>query len=191
MGSRVRAADAAPTDDGLLLDTISAARYVGLSPHMMVRLRSTSEGARFKRIGQLVYYARVDLDRWVASLPTFQRTAEGQPGRRPPRPGRPRRVAAVDPNAAAPNADGGRSRRVRARPGGTLMRYVRLLLALMSPPEPDHSHQVEATHPSLFLEVEYPREVPLKARGELAELIRVRRRERVARKVVRTEGNIW
>lgn len=48
------------------LNTKQAARYVGLSPCTLNRMRVTGEGPRYAKAGRRVVYDRADLDAWIA-----------------------------------------------------------------------------------------------------------------------------
>jgi len=50
-----------------LFDTEKAAEYVGLKPSTLEKRRVQGLEPRFVRLGRLVKYRRVDLDRWVES----------------------------------------------------------------------------------------------------------------------------
>ena len=47
------------------LDTAQAARYLGLSPSTLARMRVTGEGPRYSKAGRRVIYDIRDLDDWV------------------------------------------------------------------------------------------------------------------------------
>lgn len=47
------------------LDTSQAARYLGISPKTLMRMRVTGDGPRYAKAGRRVIYDRFDLDGWV------------------------------------------------------------------------------------------------------------------------------
>jgi predicted DNA-binding transcriptional regulator AlpA len=49
-----------------LLSTLQAARYCGLSPRTLEKMRTTGAGPRFIKLGRAVKYALEDLDQWIA-----------------------------------------------------------------------------------------------------------------------------
>ena len=44
------------------LDTSQAARYLGISPKTLMRMRVTGDGPRYAKAGRRVIYDRLDLD---------------------------------------------------------------------------------------------------------------------------------
>jgi len=50
------------------LNTLAAARYVGLAKSTLDKLRTTSsDGPRFLKLGRRVVYSVADLDAWLAA----------------------------------------------------------------------------------------------------------------------------
>ncbi len=58
-----------------LLDTLTVARYAGLSPVTLRKWRMTGAGPRFVRLGRAVRYRRAELDAWL-SRREFKNTTE-------------------------------------------------------------------------------------------------------------------
>lgn len=51
--------------DAKRLKPVDAARYLGVDPSWLYRLRADGGGPRFFKIGRIVRYDRDDLDAWV------------------------------------------------------------------------------------------------------------------------------
>lgn len=49
------------------LDTVEAARYLGLQKTTLEAWRSRGEGPQFVKLGRAVRYRRPDLDAWIES----------------------------------------------------------------------------------------------------------------------------
>ena len=57
-----------------------AARYVGLTPSTLAKMRLRGDGPRYSKAGpRIVVYARADLDAWIAGR-SRQSTSEAVPG---------------------------------------------------------------------------------------------------------------
>ena len=63
---------------GSRLRTPAAAAYVGLTKSTLEKLRLTSNGPAFLKLGRTVVYDVADLDSWLASR---RRTSTSDPGR--------------------------------------------------------------------------------------------------------------
>jgi predicted DNA-binding transcriptional regulator AlpA len=50
-----------------VLDAPSAARYVGLSPSTLAKMRLSGNSPVFLKLGRRVLYRRIDLDAWLES----------------------------------------------------------------------------------------------------------------------------
>ena len=48
-----------------LLDTVEAARYVGLAARTLIRWRGEGSGPTFLKLGGAVRYEMPELDRWI------------------------------------------------------------------------------------------------------------------------------
>jgi predicted DNA-binding transcriptional regulator AlpA len=61
-----------------LLDTKTAAVYLGKSPSFLIKSRCVGRtiGPRFVRLGGTVCYRRSDLDAWIAGLTSYVNLAE-------------------------------------------------------------------------------------------------------------------
>ena len=55
------------TEETVYLNTLQAARIVGLSPKTLARYRVKAKGPVFAKLGGRVRYLREDLDAWVRS----------------------------------------------------------------------------------------------------------------------------
>jgi excisionase family DNA binding protein len=55
------------TDIPGVLNAIAAARYLGLSPSTLAKMRLSGNSPAFLKLGRRVLYRRVDLDRWLES----------------------------------------------------------------------------------------------------------------------------
>lgn len=55
------------TEDTIYLDTIGAARILGLSSKTLSRYRVSGDGPVFHRFGCRIRYRREDLEAWAAS----------------------------------------------------------------------------------------------------------------------------
>lgn len=55
----------------ILLTTIQAAEYIGISPALMKKMRADGKGPRFYRIGKLIKYSEDNLDTYVESLTKY------------------------------------------------------------------------------------------------------------------------
>jgi predicted DNA-binding transcriptional regulator AlpA len=49
------------------LNTITAARFLGLSPSTLAKMRLSGNSPRFLKLGRRVLYRRVDLESWLES----------------------------------------------------------------------------------------------------------------------------
>jgi hypothetical protein len=75
-----------------LLTTPEAAAYLRLSPRTLENWRWRGEGPRFRKLGDRVLYALVELDRWQAAR---DRTSTSDPGPLEPLPPPPTPRAAL------------------------------------------------------------------------------------------------
>ena len=48
-----------------LLNTVAAARQLGVSPSFLAKARMQGVGPRYRKLGRAVRYAHVDLDHWL------------------------------------------------------------------------------------------------------------------------------
>ena len=48
-----------------LLDTVAAAKRLGVSPSFLAKARMQGVGPRYRKIGRAVRYAQADLDHWL------------------------------------------------------------------------------------------------------------------------------
>jgi hypothetical protein len=48
-----------------LLDTVAAARRLGVSPSFLAKARMRGIGPRYRKLGRAVRYAQADLDHWL------------------------------------------------------------------------------------------------------------------------------
>ena len=67
-GRVIEAAQEAAMMEGWMTET-EAARYVGLSPATLRRLRSAGTGPKFGKPAKIALYRREDLDAWVKGTP--------------------------------------------------------------------------------------------------------------------------
>jgi predicted DNA-binding transcriptional regulator AlpA len=49
----------------ILLNTVAAARRLGVSPSFLAKARMQGDGPRYRKLGRAVRYAQADLDHWV------------------------------------------------------------------------------------------------------------------------------
>ena len=49
----------------MLLNTVAAARRLGVSPSFLAKARMQGDGPRYRKLGRAVRYAQVDLDHWL------------------------------------------------------------------------------------------------------------------------------
>jgi hypothetical protein len=49
----------------MLLNTVDAARRLGVSPSFLAKARMEGKGPRYRKLGRAVRYAPVDLDHWL------------------------------------------------------------------------------------------------------------------------------
>ena len=49
----------------MLLNTVDAARLLGVSPSFLAKARMEGKGPRYRKLGRAVRYAPVDLDHWL------------------------------------------------------------------------------------------------------------------------------
>ena len=49
----------------MLLNTVDAARRLGVSPSFLAKARMQGKGPRYRKLGRAVRYAPVDLDHWL------------------------------------------------------------------------------------------------------------------------------
>jgi predicted DNA-binding transcriptional regulator AlpA len=49
------------------LNTVAAARFLGLSPSTLAKMRLSGNSPRFLKLGRRVLYRRVDLESWLES----------------------------------------------------------------------------------------------------------------------------
>ncbi len=68
-------------DTPRLLRTRQAAVYCGFSKSTFEKMRVFGDGPAFTRRGSAVYYAKQDLDDWLAKLPRFTSTSEADAAR--------------------------------------------------------------------------------------------------------------
>jgi hypothetical protein len=61
-----------------LLDTVGAARRLGVSPSFLAKARMHGVGPRYRKLGRAVRYAHADLDHWLLACSRTS-TAEQQP----------------------------------------------------------------------------------------------------------------
>jgi hypothetical protein len=48
-----------------LLDTLAAARRLGVSPSFLAKARMQGDGPRYRKLGRAVPYPQVDLEHWL------------------------------------------------------------------------------------------------------------------------------
>jgi predicted DNA-binding transcriptional regulator AlpA len=60
-----------------LLDTVAAARRLGVSPSFLAKSRMRGIGPRYRKLGRAVRYAQADLDHWLMACSRTS-TAEQQ-----------------------------------------------------------------------------------------------------------------
>ena len=66
----------------VLLTSVNAAKYLGVSPGLLRLARVTGEifkgikAPPFLKMGRAIRYKKDDLDNWLACQPTYQNTAE-------------------------------------------------------------------------------------------------------------------
>ena len=68
----------------ILLDTVAAARRLGVSPSFLAKARMQGVGPRYRKLGRAVRYAQADLDHWLLACSRTS-TAEQPAGIRPAR----------------------------------------------------------------------------------------------------------
>ena len=67
-----------------LLDTVAAARRLGVSPSFLAKARMQGTGPRYRKLGRAVRYAQGDLDHWLLACSRTS-TAEQHVVMPPPR----------------------------------------------------------------------------------------------------------
>jgi predicted DNA-binding transcriptional regulator AlpA len=70
----------------ILLDTVAAARRLGVSPSFLAKARMQGDGPRYRKLGRAVRYAQADLDHWLLACSRTstaeQATGIGRPARK-------------------------------------------------------------------------------------------------------------
>jgi len=56
---------------GILLTTIQAAEYLGISPALLKKMRAEGNGPHYCKIGKLIKYSKETLDTYVESLSKY------------------------------------------------------------------------------------------------------------------------
>ncbi len=64
-----------------LLDTISVARMLGISPHQMYRMRAKGEGPPFVKIGGVYRYRPETVQQWLAEQEATMKRAGESPAK--------------------------------------------------------------------------------------------------------------
>jgi predicted DNA-binding transcriptional regulator AlpA len=69
-----------------LLDTVAAAKRLGVSPSFLAKARMQGNGPRYRKLGRAVRYSQVDLDHWLLACSRTstaeQATGIGWPARK-------------------------------------------------------------------------------------------------------------
>ena len=60
----------------IVLNTVAAARRLGVSPSFLAKARMQGDGPRYRKLGRAVRYAPVDLDHWLLAC---SRTSTAEP----------------------------------------------------------------------------------------------------------------